>query len=106
MISDSKFVEIAKGLLAKTRQHKAAWREVDENSFLLPLKRAAISLRYDSPPTEADSIILTLHNDEDRAAARWVVYEGQPHWPLIAELYSLLQNQVTRVDRVLEEVES
>jgi hypothetical protein len=108
MIPESKFPEIAKGLLEKTRQQRADWREHgrQENTFVLPLQNSHIQIQRISPPTEPDCINLTFFNEERKAVGRWIVQEGDEAWELVSELYGLIVKKITGWDKVLEEIEA
>jgi hypothetical protein len=108
MIPESKFLEIAKGLLEKTRQRKARWEEQpgDQGAFVLRLRNASIRIKLFSPPTEMDSISLMLLNEEGKEVGSWTVQDGEQHWGVISELYHEVITNLRGRDKVLEEVEA
>jgi hypothetical protein len=108
MIPDSKYPEIVKGLLEKTRQQKAIWEELpgEENAFRLRLRNSTIELRYFAPSTEPDIIAIILRNSEGRQVGSWNVTDGEPYWALVNDLYDLVVKKNTGWDKVLEEIEA
>jgi hypothetical protein len=108
MIPKDKFPEIARGLLEKTRQRKAAWEEntSSRGGHVLKLKDSIIWINYFSPPTEPDYIMLVFMNKEGRDVGSWTVTEGEDHWDLVSELYGQIEKTITGWDRVLEDIEA
>ncbi|HYT87937.1 MAG TPA: hypothetical protein VEL76_04400 [Gemmataceae bacterium] len=104
MTTESNFLEIAKGLLQKTRQQKAPWTDAGGH-FLLLLKNARITLSYQSPVAEPDFITVTFSNKEGKVAATWTVHEEDPGWELVNELHEEVRRRAAGWEKVLADIE-
>jgi hypothetical protein len=132
MIPTDKFLEIARGLLEKTKQEKAKWtaklpleqlaatstamiklpstarKDIGPPQFgeyVLKLPNSMLELEFVSPSTEPDRIILRFRNSTGLEVGRWEVEEESPDWSLAAELYDQVERCVTGWDKVLQDVE-
>src|SRR5690348_5722532 len=107
MIPESKMLEIARGLLEKTRKETVKWREECPGSLtcVVDLPRSQILLGYASPTTEPDYIELTLRTTDQCDVGKLRVGEDDRDWAIAHALYSAARNYVTGCDKILEEVE-
>jgi hypothetical protein len=107
MIPKAKCVEIAKGLLEKTKQGKVEWRNFSSqpNAFRLQSPQLSFFLNHVSPATEVDYVELQLMGPKGESVGSWKVLEGDPDWGLASELYSEVSRNVLGWDKVLSEVE-
>ena|SRR2546422_856021 len=107
MIPHNKYVNIAKGLLEKTREGKVPWNDPkgDRRFFSVSLPNSAISIDIISPPTEPDFIRLTIYGPAGGLAGSWEVREGDEHWELASTLYSEVYRSATGWDKAFEDVE-
>lgn len=129
MIPNEKYIEIARGLLEKTRSRKAAWQlsgrtpysippetsgigsvyldpSVAAPPFSLQLPQTMIILEFESPTATPDTISLHFYNKEKQKTAEWTVEEGDEHWPLMESLYREVREQVLKSDKTIEDVEA
>ena len=124
MIPNEKFVEIAKGLLEKTRAEKASWKAhgrlfpaalrpvLDPSSgsqpteFLLHLPSTQIRLELDALSPGPDKVLLKIMNKEGELVGLWTVTEQDEDWSLAMSLYQEVSKKVTKWDKALEEVEA
>jgi hypothetical protein len=113
MIPDNKFPEIIRGLLEKTRQGKANWKEVPNarNTFRLQLSKSAILLTMESPTADPDYPSLQLLNEEGTRVGCWPPAEQDPNedhpgMDILMELYEEVTKRVTKWDKVLGEIEA
>lgn len=105
MIPEQKYVDIAKGLLEKTKMNQVPWKKQSRVAFDVKLPQSEISIVYGNPPTEPDFIRLLLIGQNGYAVGEWLVQEGEDNWPLAWELYCEASRYVTGWDKVLQDVE-
>jgi len=82
MDRDSKYAEIAAGLLRKTRQGTARWEAANhgDTAFVLALPQSFVHLEYQAPRAEPDAIKLTFKNRDGLPVDSWQVRDGDDHW--------------------------
>jgi hypothetical protein len=107
MNPDSKYAEIAAGLLKKTRQGKARWETANQGNaaFVLALPQSLVHLEYQAPSAAPDAIKVTFKNRDGRPVGSWLVHDGDDHWDLLSDLYGEVNRQVAGWDTVLEDLE-
>ena len=108
MIPDSKYRDIAKALLEKSRRDEVIWKpesEVAQDSFRVMLPESRIEIAFVSPAAELDYIVLTLHRSNGDQVGRWKVEEDSEDWTLVKALYEEAGRFVFGWDKVLSDIE-
>ena len=108
MVTAETYAEIARGLLAKTQAEKSKWQRSgpeDDRAFRLELPKSKVILRFSSPRTEPDAILLDLCRGDGIPVGTWTVQEGDEDWQLARKLYAEVQRRVVGWSEVLEDIE-
>jgi hypothetical protein len=123
MIPNKRYFSIAASLLTKTREGKIKWvldpgsqgskqdrwqpdNYRPRNNYFFQLPNSKVELRFESPSTEVDRIILAFRNPTGLEVGRWTAEEGLDEWTLASELYEEVDRQVSGWDKVLKDVET
>src|SRR5262245_53589858 len=108
MIPDSKYRQIAQGLLAKTQANQVDWKPVagSAQSYVVTLPQSMIYLEYHSPPTEPDFVRLRLSRRDGMTVGEWDVENGSDDWELASTLFGEVHGRHTGWDNVLRDVEA
>ena len=107
MIPESKFVEIAEGLLRKTKQGKLKWEQHPNDSYVARLPRSTVVIKMVSSVTSVTSptyVLLEIRGPNGQSAGVWRVFEGEVNWQIPAELYGEIERGITGWDKVLEDI--
>jgi hypothetical protein len=107
MIPEKKFIEIAKGLLEKTKKRQVDWKQdgSELRSFTVTLPSSAITLCHYPSATQPDKIRLVLLGPKGEKVGDWEFLEGDENWDMAQELFWEAQSSVTGSNRILEDVE-
>src|SRR5438552_18928092 len=98
MIPEKKFLDIAKGLLDKTKKRNVDWKADTEygtrpgSSYTVSLPRSCVRVSYLSPAAELDKVRLTLLSPDGKVAGYWDFLEGEKDWELAQALFWEIQS--------------
>jgi len=113
MISDEQARKIVERLLERTRAQQVNWRPDEDQAedgevtgFYVLFPKSSITVSFNSPVAEPDTIDIAFRNDSDYIVKRWVVEEGDPDWSLVRSLYDEAGSCVLGWDGVLSDIEN
>lgn len=111
MIPEKKFLDIAKGLMDKTKKRSVDWKMDSAygtppgSSYVVSLPRSSVKISYLSPSAEPDKVRLTLLSPQGETAGYWDFLEGDKDWDFAQALFWEVQSFVAGSNKVLEDVE-
>src|SRR5437016_1594160 len=109
MIPSEKMVQLAKGLLEKTRKHEASWRPdaLYDFSYVLQLPGSHIRIALQqNPEVPNKAVTFTVSDANDVAVGTLEGRNDQPVGQVLHELFDQASKVATKWDKVLEEVQT